>query len=497
MTLFRRFFISYIVIATIVFLIGASSLAAAQTTKQAAESSDPSAPGPEVEVYTALCKAIYWEYMGNYRQVREQLLEALKVDKRSSFLYTKMAATLIALKDMGRAEIACRMALRLDPDNADARYLSGILKQSTDPQGAIAEFKIAAKLKPDHLELQYRLASILYRDEDYEGASLPLSNMVKLRPYDAELRYRLGYAYYRTGETKKAIKEMNATLKLRKDDLKPHFHLAFLYARQSMNKEAIKESLIVLKSVPGDASINLLLAELYVSMGEYDKAIARLRKLIPILESTLKGQESELAEAHYRLATAYRGKGETRQADLYFQKSIDIYRKILEKRGNNSINYDIAMVYEAKGEMELAEYHLRKHIELEPDEPNAYNFLGYMLVENGANLEEAVELIKKAVAKEPQNGAFRDSLGWAYFKLGELDKAIEELEKAVQFIPDDSAVREHLGEAYLEKGGKFADKAVLEWEKALEIKPKNDSLQQRLEELCRSQETKENVSEEN
>jgi tetratricopeptide (TPR) repeat protein len=87
---------------------------------------------------------------------------------------------------------------------------------------------------------------------------------------------------------------------------------------------------------------------------------------------------------------------------------------------------------------------------------------------------------------EPENGAFRDSLGWAYFKLGDLDEAIVELERAAELMPSDSEIREHLGEVYLKKGGDFVEKAVLEWEKALEMKPKNTALQQRLSELRRS-----------
>lgn len=499
MTLFKRICISCIGITTVLFLLGVSGLAAAQLTEQADESARPSDRYPEIKAYAALCKAIYWEHMGDRRRVREQLLDALNIDKRSSYLNTKMAKTLIALKDPRRANIAVRMALRLNPDNADARYLSGILKQGKDLQGAIAEFKIAAELKPDHLELQYRLAGLLYKDEDYSGASRPLSNMVKLRPYDPELRYKLGYSYFRIGETEKAIKELGAAAKLRGDDPRPHFHLAYLYARQSQSKEAIEECLIVLKRVPADSSMNLLLAEMYVSIDKFDEAILGLTKFIPKLKRSLRRRGTEralLAEAHYRIATAYKGKGDSR-ADSHFQKSIDIYKEMLKERGNTGIHYGIAMVYDARGELSLAEQHLRKHIELEPEEPNAYNFLGYMFVENGTNLEEAVDLIREAVAEEPRNGAFRDSLGWAYLKLGDLDKAIEELEKAVQFTPDDSAIREHLGEAYLEKGGKFTEKAVLEWEKALEIKPKNYSLQQRLEELCKSQEAKEDESKEN
>ncbi len=274
-------------------------------------------------------------------------------------------------------------------------------------------------------------------------------------------------------------------------DIDSHSWLARLYARQSRNEEAIEECLIVLSrsSGPGTEDTILLLAEVYLAKGEFDKAISRLKGLV----GRRRMDKDILAQAHYRLAAAYKGKNETSLAEPHFQKSIKIYEKILkEDQKNTDSRYYMAMVYDARGNTSQAEKYLREYIRLEPDEPNAYNYLGYMLVQNGVKLEEALGLIKKAVAKEPKNGAFHDSLGWAYFKLGNLDKAMIELERAIELIPDDSEVREHLGEVYLEKGGEFTKKTIVQWEKALEIKPNNATLQQRLEELSKSLEYVEN-----
>ena len=478
-----------------------SYVAVAQPAEQMLDGSlssiQHSADPAEVQGYTELCKAVYWEHMRGYREVKKHIVTALQLDPDSSFLYAKLAEVLIVLKEFRRATLACEKSLVLNPHNTEAHYLLGILKfVRQDRHGAIDEFKAVARLKPQHIGAQSRLSSLLFEEQDYGGAARAYSEMVKLRPYDPKLRYRLGVSYYRTGEAAKAIKEFNAVARLRKDYLEARFYLARLYAGQSRNKEAIEECLIVLQNSPEDANTTLLLTELYVSMAEFDKAIPIAQKLVE-----RRGiDRSVLAEAHYRLAMAYRGRGEADLADLHFEKSIEMYKEILEKESENTdIHYYIAVVYDTKGDLSLAERHLRKHIELRPDEPNAYNFLGYMFVENDMNLEEAVALIKKAVEMEPQNGAFRDSLGWAYFKLANqfpssssqsatqhLDKAIIELEKATEFIPDDSEVREHLGEAYLRKGGDFVEKTVLEWEKALEIKPKNASLQHKLGDLRRS-----------
>ncbi len=457
---------------------------------------------PEIQSYVSLYKAVYWKYMGDYQEARKYLESAVQLAPKSSFLHASLAEIMYVLsvrpgsldKDLIAAvESECRISLSLDPDNVDAHFLLGVLSlRKNDRQDAVVQFKKVAELDPGHLKAQSYLGDLLLENEDYKGAALAYSELVKVQPYNHKLRLRLGISYSRSGETEKAIKELSAATKLRSDYLEPHFYLARLYAQQSRNKEAIRECMIVLRAAPEDPDVNLLLAEIYMSMDEFDKAITISDKIL----KRSRIEQARRAEAHFRLAAAYKGKKETELADFHFQKSIDAYEQVLKRNpGKIEIHYDIAMVYDARGYQELAERHLRRYIELDPDEPNTYNFLGYMLVESDKNLEEARTLIKKAVEMDPKNGAFRDSLGWAHFKLGNLDEAIAELEKAVEFMPEDSAVREHLGEVYREKGGEFAEKAILEWERSLEIKPNNPSLQQRLAELRKTLEQMESVSE--
>ncbi len=479
-------------------------LAFSTTVAKSAERIDwtavPLTEDAQVQSYVALCRAVYWRNMGNSREVKRQLEAAIRLDPRSSFLHVKLAEASYNLPAYSVAQSECETALELNPDNADAHYLLGLLnfirydvnrrKPVVDKfkRVAIDEFKAATTLNPEHLKAQHYLAAMLYNERDYPGAAKAYSEMVKLKPYDHRLRNRLGVCYSRSNKTEKAIKEFNAAARIHKDYLEPHFHLAYLYAGQSRNKEAVEECLWVLKRSPGDVSINLLLSEIYVSMDEFDKAIPRAQGVL----RAGKAEKTMAAEAYYRLATAYKGKGRASLADSHFRKSIDLYKEILEADQKNvKVHYGIAMVYDARGDFNLAEQHLREYIRLDPDEPDVHNFLGYTFLQHDVNLEEAVALIKKAVAMQPQNGAFRDSLGWAYFKQGNLDEAIGELEKAAELIPDDSDIREHLGEAYLKKGGEFVEEAVLEWEKALEIRPKNTSLRQRLGKLRSALEQKE------
>jgi tetratricopeptide (TPR) repeat protein len=94
------------------------------------------------------------------------------------------------------------------------------------------------------------------------------------------------------------------------------------------------------------------------------------------------------------------------------------------------------------------------------------NYLGYMLADRNMRLEEAVTLIKKALALDPQNGAYLDSLGWAYFRLGNYDLAEENLRKAADKTPNDATIQDHLGELYAKTGR--LKLAAAHWERALD-----------------------------
>ena len=107
----------------------------------------------------------------------------------------------------------------------------------------------------------------------------------------------------------------------------------------------------------------------------------------------------------------------------------------------------------------------RKVLATDPQNATALNYLGYMLADRGIKLDEALAMIKKAVDLDPANGAYLDSLGWAYFKLGKYDLAEDNLIKASQHIGTDPTVQDHLGDLY-QKTGRLK-LAAAHWERAL------------------------------
>jgi tetratricopeptide (TPR) repeat protein len=121
-----------------------------------------------------------------------------------------------------------------------------------------------------------------------------------------------------------------------------------------------------------------------------------------------------------------------------------------------------------------AEADFRKALELSPDESSVLNYLGYSLVDMNQKLDEAVDMIKKAVEAKPNDGYIVDSLGWAHFQLGAFEDAVVQLERAVDLRAGDPIIAEHLGDAYWRVGRKL--EAKFQWQHAKDNKPEPDDL---------------------
>ena len=128
--------------------------------------------------------------------------------------------------------------------------------------------------------------------------------------------------------------------------------------------------------------------------------------------------------------------------------------------------YALADIYRDAGRGVDAEQALRQVLVLEPTNPNALNYLGYLLAMRGDKLDEAVQLVRKALESEPDNGAYLDSLGWAYFRRGDLAEAEKYLSAAAQRMPGNSEVQDHLGDVFARRGR--MDEAIAAWTKALD-----------------------------
>ncbi|WP_029087349.1 tetratricopeptide repeat protein [Brevundimonas aveniformis] len=133
---------------------------------------------------------------------------------------------------------------------------------------------------------------------------------------------------------------------------------------------------------------------------------------------------------------------------------------------------------ERRGDYAAAESAFQQALALSPDQPEILNHLGYMWVDQNMRVEEGLALIERAVAAEPDNGNYQDSLGWARYRHGQFDEAVVILERAVGMEPGSATINDHLGDAYWQVGR--AREASFQWYRALTLDP-NDAERAALE----------------
>lgn len=170
-----------------------------------------------------------------------------------------------------------------------------------------------------------------------------------------------------------------------------------------------------------------------------------------------------------------------------YEEAIDAYDQAfariptLENR-HWPLLYARGMSLERAKQWERAESDFLRALELEPDQPLVLNYLGYSWVEMGRNLDEAREMIEKAVEQRPNDGYIVDSLGWVLYRLGEYEDAVRFLERAAELRPSDPVILGHFGDGLWQTGR--AAEARFQWRRALSFEPDeelDEALRRRIE----------------
>ncbi len=178
----------------------------------------------------------------------------------------------------------------------------------------------------------------------------------------------------------------------------------------------------------------------------------------------------QLTESHGHLPLVYVTLGDTLRGMERFAEANVPYTKaisLIETPGDQHwiIYFARAITYERLGQWPEAEADFRKALELRPEQPQVLNYLGYSLLEMQINMDEALDLIERAVAQRPDSGYIIDSLGWGLYRLGRYDEAVGHMEKAVERMPIDPIVNDHLGDVYWAVG-RYRE-AEFQWHRAL------------------------------
>nr|WP_174822118.1 tetratricopeptide repeat protein [Ruegeria arenilitoris] len=213
------------------------------------------------------------------------------------------------------------------------------------------------------------------------------------------------------------------------------------------------------RKVPTDSSdfhaAELGRAEILAQSGKPDAAIE-------VLEN-LAARQPNLPSVHVALADLQRRQENYAAAVTSYDRAIELTET--GSGGNWFLHYARGICHERLKAWDKAEADFRRALELNPDQPQVLNYLGYSLVERQEKLEEALDMIERAVAIQPDSGYIVDSLGWVLFRLGRYDEAVEHMERAVELMAVDPVVNDHLGDVYWAVGR--TREADFQWRRAL------------------------------
>ena len=195
------------------------------------------------------------------------------------------------------------------------------------------------------------------------------------------------------------------------------------------------------------------------AQGKSDAAIEALQ--------TLARSHGDLLGVQFALADLLRSQDRFDEAEVAYSAAIELAKAA--KSENWVLYFYRGICHEQSKDWAPAEADFRKALDLNPTQPQVLNYLGYGLVDRGEKLDEALGMIEKAVAADPEQGYIIDSLAWAYFKLGRYADALKPMEKASLLEPVDPIVTDHLGDVYWKNDRKL--EARFQWRRALSFEP--------------------------
>ncbi|MCE8000859.1 MAG: tetratricopeptide repeat protein [Rhodobiaceae bacterium] len=418
---------------------------------------DAAAPGPFTALVGTLAKA--WAVAG--KQEAEQAYAALDSfqDRPAFDLFRVLHGGLIAdyLGDSARARTGY-IAAQEASGGASLRIIQAygrFLETEGDRELAREVFNNYGRLAPDHPII----ASALER---LESGVAPAPLVKTPAEGLAEALYGLASALAQESGIDISILYTQLALYLRPDFDVARTLLADLYERGDRLEDAIATYTRIPRTSPLYQNAQIQIAIDMDRLDKSEEAVARLRTLIR--------QYPDAVEPLTALGDILRGRKDYAAAASEYSKAIDLIGEPNERFW--TVYYARGMCYERLKLWPSAEKDLKLALELSGDHPLVLNYLGYSWIEQKIHLEEAMAMIRRAVELRPDDGYIVDSLGWAYFNIGDYENAVIHLERAVQLQPDDVTINDHLGDAFWRVGRKI--EARFQWQHALELEPEEE-----------------------
>jgi tetratricopeptide (TPR) repeat protein len=386
--------------------------------------------------------------------------KAVESRPRDIDLKTHWALTLLNMEDKASALQA--RALLLDvtaakPTTGWPLYLLARAQRATgDIDGAEHTARRLLALSPISVSGAHALAQALVMRRDFAGVIAALGPMVDKMPKGREadqalVLSHLGVAYLETNRLAESVAAFTRARALNPNDAAILVYLGQALVTNRQFSDAL--ALVRPRREAGDTDTRLARIEADALRG-----LGKVAAGAAVLQAIVDGPKVS--------SEAYRSLGEYYAAAHEYGEATEVLTRARKKYPEDlDVLFQYGAMLERERHIPEAERVMRDVLARDARHAPALNYLGYMLTERGDRFQEALELIGRAVGLDPYNGAYLDSLGWVYLKLGRLDEAEPRLRDAATQLPRDSVVQDHWGDL-LAKRGRFAD-AVAAWKQAL------------------------------
>ncbi|PXX14736.1 tetratricopeptide repeat protein [Nitrosomonas ureae] len=360
-------------------------------------------------------------------------------------------------------------ALALRPDWEIAAIHNGRILQRISIDDASEFYRDYLKKYPESNEVRIAYTRVLISGNEADLAREQLQWLMDKNSDDAEIMLAAGLLATEMGDFDVTETSFKKALSLGyKDTNAVHFHLGQIYEETNRPERAM-ESYQMVTSGGRYLPAQIRYADLLATKGYLKEAREHLQKL---------PAANDQQAAHLILAEA-----QILRKSKAYQEVFDLLDEGLKKLPDYpELLYDRALAADKLGKFKILEQDLRKLIQLKPDNAHAYNALGYSLAERGIQLPEALKLIRKAVELAPEDPYIMDSLGWVYYRMGNLTEGLNYLNLAFSVRPD-AEIAAHLGEVLWMQGAK--NDALTIWRSALEKEPGNEVLLETLQRLTK------------
>ena len=435
------------------------------------------------------------------------LLEGITTHTSSPTLLDLLGDAYTQGHDLAKAETAYRQAMDLDPaELSHQRGLGQTLLSEEKYQEALGVYQKLADVMPDDSDVYLRLAQIYRELHQMDKAEDNLVKARQLAPGSLEVMYNEAMLYQAQGRFEDAIRVLSDAvtgIKAERSVLPTRRRsLAILYQqlgqlyRDTQNYQAAiftydelghlgededkRARLLVMDTYraakdlpralangqdavakyPGDAAIRTSDALLLGENGQTDEAVKILRAQLSANGGVGAGAADR--DTYLNIAQVYERGRRYKEAEAAARTAEALPGP---QRDNEMVWFLLGAIYERQKMFDRAEEQFKKVLAVNPNNAQVLNYYGYMLGDLGTRLDEAEDLVRRALKDEPYNGAYLDSLGWIYFKQNKLADAEATLRMAEGRESHDATIHSHLGDLYAKTGR--GDKAAAEWEKSL------------------------------